>query len=116
MKNKEVVIPIITKRMTASSYDPFHPTQAEYKRVTRRYSTIEKQLNALYKKINKALEDGFTPTHLIVNELDYKFFKAYWYYYHKFTYLSPIAPEINTIFGLKVLITQAKRPSVAWES
>lgn len=112
---KDIVIPVITKRMTATSYDPFHPTKMEFKKITRRYSTIDKQIKTLYKKINQAMEKGLSPTHLIINEIDYQFFKAYHNYYLKYTYMSPMSNEFLTIFGLKVLITQAKRPSVAWE-
>lgn len=114
--SREVVISVFKTNRRANPYDPFHSIDVDYERVTRRYSTIEKQINNLYKKIQKARENGFEPTHLVINELDYRFFSGYHkYVLHETYYSSPFGEQFKTIFGLKVLITQTKRPSVAWE-
>jgi hypothetical protein len=118
--SNEIVIPVLKrKKVNIKKWTSFDLTeQIEYTRVVRRYSTIEKQIHQLYLKILKAKQAGFEPTTLIINELDYKFLQAYHNYVLSQTYYSSPFGEkdkFKTIFGLKVILTTGKRPSVGWE-
>jgi hypothetical protein len=110
----EICLPVLKTKRRAKPYAPFEPMDMEYTRITRRIKTIEKQIDNLYRKYGEFInKHNVSPTHVILNDVDLAFFKAYARY--RPYQMNGMDYKFETTFGLKILTTKFKRPTFAWE-
>lgn len=88
----------------------------KYNTVTRECVVIRRFIDRLYKKIHKVhAERGMRPTHVVMNELDYQFIRGYLFHHGGYSLTHTAELKARTIFGLKIILTTAKRCTVGWE-
>lgn len=95
--------------------DPWHElSRSKVTEHTRKYWVIQRQINKMHRKYQKCRELGKKPTHWMINELDYKFIKAYFEYTNRDNHYFLNYEQADRLFGLKIILHDGKT-TLGWE-
>lgn len=98
------------------------PQKFDYHVVERTYKEIEQLVEKIYEKLQDELQEGNEPTFLAINKTDYLFLNAYYCYFNDNQFhghvnidRTGIHRKVQSIFGLKIIITTSDLFRIGWE-